>query len=276
MAKGGNEHRMVFDIRGRRKHVVKFVYAILAILMAASLFLVVGPVNIGSLLGTSSSSTNAAKPYEEQAERFERELKKDPENPELLQKLTRAQVYAGNFSIEENSAGEQALTVDAVQHWRRASETWSKYQKATDEPEPSLAQLTSTMFFTLAANGSRTTDEAISNVTAAAEAQRILAEARPSLNSLSTLAFYEYFAQNYAAAEKAGKESLKMTHTKFERENLENKLEEVSKQAHKFGKQVKEAEKEVNKRKKSGEAPENLESGSNAFSEALGGSGLSE
>ena len=46
MAQGNNEHRMVFDIRGRRRHVVKFVYAILAILMAGSLFLVTGAINI--------------------------------------------------------------------------------------------------------------------------------------------------------------------------------------------------------------------------------------
>ena len=44
-----DEHRMVFDIRGKRRHVVKFVYAILAILMGASLFLVTGAVSLGSL-----------------------------------------------------------------------------------------------------------------------------------------------------------------------------------------------------------------------------------
>jgi hypothetical protein len=266
---------MVFDIRGRRRHVVKFVYALLAILMAGSLFLVVGPVNIGSLLGTSGSTSNPAQPYEEQAAKVERKLKKAPEDPELLQQLTHAQVNAGNQSIETNSNGEQALTVAAVQHWQKASESWSKYLKATDEPQANLAQLMSTMLFTLASSASRTTDEALSNVAAAAGAQRIVAEERPTLNSLSTLAFYEYFAQNYKAAEKAGNEAKKMTSTKFERESFENKLEEVNKQARKFGKQVKEAEKELKQRKKSGETPESLESGSNPFGSSLGG-GLTE
>jgi DNA-binding protein YbaB len=275
MAKGGREHRMVFDIRGRRRHVVKVVYALLAILMAGSLFLVVGPVNIGSLLGTSGGSSNPAQPYEEEAAKVERKLKKDPEDPELLQQLTHAQVNAGNQSIETNSSGEQALTVTAVQHWQKASESWSKYLKATDEPEANLAQLMSTMLFTLASSASRTTDEALSNVAAAATAQRIVAEARPSLNSLSTLAFYEDFAQNYKAAEKAGNEAKKLTGSKFERESFENKLEEVSKQARKFGKQVKEAEKELKQRKKSGETPESLESGTNPFGSSLGG-GLTE
>jgi hypothetical protein len=275
MAKGGREHRMVFDIRGRRRHVVKAVYALLAILMAGSLFLVVGPVNIGSLLGTSGGTSNPAQPYEEQAAKVERQLKKNPQDSELLMQLTHAQVNAGNFSVEQTSSGEQALTVDAVQHWQKASESWSKYLKSTKEPEANLAQLMSTTLFTLASSASRSTDEALSNVAAAANAQRIVAEHRPSLNSLSTLAFYEDFAQNYKAAEKAGNEAKKLTNSKFERESLENKLEEVSKQAHKFGKQVKEAEKELKQKKKSGETPESLESGSNPFGSALGG-GLTE
>ena len=78
MASGG-ERRMLFDIRGKRKHVVRVVYAILALLMGASLFLVVGPVNIGSLLGNSNTATETTKIFEERAERLERELRKDPE-----------------------------------------------------------------------------------------------------------------------------------------------------------------------------------------------------
>ena len=52
MASGDGEHRMVFDIRGRRRHVVKVVYAILAVLMGLSLFLVTGAVNIGSIFNS--------------------------------------------------------------------------------------------------------------------------------------------------------------------------------------------------------------------------------
>ena len=57
MAQGGKEHRMVFDIRGRRKHVVKVVYAVLAVLMGASLFLVVGRST-----SANSSTATAAVP----------------------------------------------------------------------------------------------------------------------------------------------------------------------------------------------------------------------
>ena len=78
------ERRMLFDIRGRRKHVVKVVYAILALLMGASLFLVVGPVNIGSLLGTSNEVNRSAEIFDEQAERTEQRLRKDPNNEDIL------------------------------------------------------------------------------------------------------------------------------------------------------------------------------------------------
>ena len=82
---------------------------------------------------------------------------------------------------------------------------------------------------------------------AATEAQEIVAEARPSLNSLSTLAIYQAFAQEYKAAEKSLAEATKFASTKFERESLENKYEEVEKSAKEFGKSL-EAEKAAAKR----------------------------
>ena len=51
MAAKDGERRMLFDIRGRRKHVLRVVYAILALLMGGSLFLVVGPFNLAELIG---------------------------------------------------------------------------------------------------------------------------------------------------------------------------------------------------------------------------------
>ena len=68
---------MVFDIRGRRKHVVRVVYAILALLMGASLFLVVGPFNIGNLIG-GGGTTSGAEILDEQAERTEAKLLREP------------------------------------------------------------------------------------------------------------------------------------------------------------------------------------------------------
>lgn len=235
MASGGNEHRMVFDIRGKRRHVVKVVYAILAILMGASLFLVVGPVNINSLLGGSSGSSSSAKIYEEQAERLERKLAKSPEDPELLLALTRTQLNAGNQLVNQTSAGAE-VTPESLQQYQLASNTWSEYLKVTDEPSAGGAQLMVQPLVSLAeSSGGGSQFEA--NIAAAVEAQEIIAKQRPSLNSLSTLALYTYFTFDYAAAEKARREALKYTHSKVEREGLENQLDEYSKRAKELQKQ---------------------------------------
>ncbi len=238
---------MVFDIRGRRRHVVKFVYAVLALLMGASLFLVVGPVNIGNLLGGGSESSNASAIFVEQAENVERKLRKDPENPELLLSLTKARINAGNASAELNpETGAPQVTEEGQGELQRASEAWSKYLKATDEPSVGGAQAAAPMFFTLA-QLARSGSEAETNLHAAAKAQQIVAEQRPSLGSLSTLAIYRNYSFDYAGAKQAEKEAEKYANTKFERENLGNELSQIEKRAKEFQKQLAEIAKENQK-----------------------------
>jgi hypothetical protein len=229
MAKNDGERRMVFDIRGRRKNVVKVVYAILALLMGLSLFILAGP--IGGIFNSGTSSSDAAQQFEDQAVVIERKLKKDPENPDLLLALTRQRINAGNTLSQVNpETGAPELTTEARQQYEQASNAWSEYLKATDEPASAAAQLTAPMLFGLAET-STTVAEAEANVAAAAAAEKIIAIARPSLNSLSTLAIYTYFTFDYAAADRAGEEAKKFTRSKFERENLENQLEETKKRA---------------------------------------------
>lgn len=230
MAQNDGEHRMLFDIRGRRKNVVKVVYAILAVLMGASLFLVAGPVNIGEIFGDSATS-NAASQFEDRAVKIEQQLKKEPEDPNLLLALTRQRIYAGNARSEANpETGAIQLTAEARQQLEQASSAWSEYLEATDEPSSSGAQLVAPMLFSLAET-STSVGEAEANLKGAANAQRLVAEKRPSLGSLSTLAIYTYFTFDYAAAAKAGSEAGKYANTKFERENLENQLEDSEERA---------------------------------------------
>ncbi|HUB99449.1 MAG TPA: hypothetical protein VMS11_06460 [Solirubrobacterales bacterium] len=244
MAKGEKEHRMLFDIRGKRRNVVKVVYAVLAVLMGLSLFLVTGIGNISSLFDGGSESNNGAVIYEEQAERIERKLVKSPEDPELLQALTRAQLNAGNQLVEATAEGT-VLTQETVQMYRKASETWSEYLKATTDPSASVAQLIAPTFVTLAetAPSAPGFEE---NMDAAAAAAAIVAKQRPSLNSLSTLAIYQYFAFEPEAAAKTRAEAIALTKGKFERENLENQLDEYKKRSGEAEKQLKALE-EANK-----------------------------
>jgi hypothetical protein len=252
MAKKDGERRMVFDTGGRRRGVVKVVYAILAILMGFSLLLVVGPAPLQDLFGISNEVSRAADQFEEQAERVERKLKKSPEDSELLLTLTRARINAGNSLVEGNTeTGEVVYTTEAVQQLQAASEAWSKYLKSTDEPSAAAAQVAAPALFSLAQTA-RTGPEAELDVHAAAKAQQIVAEQRPSLGSLSTLAIYRLYSFDYKGAAQAQKEAEPFANTKFERENLDNELKQISKRAHEFQKQLTEIEKEAKKSREEG------------------------
>ena len=273
MASGGkDQHRMVFDIRGRRKVAVKVVYAILAVLMGLSLFLVVGPLNIGELFNSTSGSAEAAKPFEEQAERLEAKLRKDPEDPQLLQSLARAQVSAGNSTLSLEPSEDDV--VRALQQYQQASSTWSEYLKATDEPSAGTAQLMAPALLALAER-SRSYPEAQRNLEAASEAQRIVAEQRPTLNSFSTLALYTYFTGDFAAAEKAQAEAKKKTQAKFEAEQLDKQMKEVKERAEQIQKERKKAAKAEKAAAKANQGnPESIENPGNALNGAFGGGGL--
>lgn len=242
MASSG-ERRLVFDTRGKRKHVIRVVYAILALLMGASLFLVVGPVNIGAILGNSSSTGSATKVFHEQAERIEHRLAKDPTNEQILLALTRARINAGNSQIETVSETEvPTLTVEAKKDFAGASEAWSRYLKNAKEPSPTAAQLVGATFFRLA-EASVSVAEAAEYIAKGTKAQRIAADQAPSVGSLSTLAIYQFYNGEYAAADKASKQAAAKAPSQAEAKNIEKQLAEYRKGSKAFQKQKKEVAK---------------------------------
>jgi hypothetical protein len=237
------ERRMLFDIRGRRKHVVRVVYAILALLMGASLFLVVGPFSLGSLVG-NGSTTSAAKVLQEQAERTEEKLRREPESETLLLALARQRVSASNSLTEVNSeTGATVLTPEGRQELERGIEAWDSYLKQSSEPKANTALLVSSGYFRLAET-STSLEEAVENLEGAAKTQRLAAAAQPTINSLTTLAIYEYYAGNFAAGDKAVKQAEAKAPSKAEAKEVGKQMVEFRQRGKAFEKQKKEAEKE--------------------------------
>jgi hypothetical protein len=249
MASSG-ERRLVFDTRGKRKHVVRVVYAILALLMGGSLFLVVGPVNIGELFGNSGTTSSAGKLFDEQAERIEGRLVKDPDNEQLLLQLTRARINGGNAQIEVVSETEvPTVSTEARKDFEAGSEAWSRYLKNAKEPSPTAAQLVAGTFFRLAESAT-SLPESEENVAKATKAQKIAAEQSPSLGSLSTLAIYQYFNGEFAAGDKTAKQAAAQSSSKAEAKNIEKQLAQFRERGEKYDKQKKEVakvQKEVGK-----------------------------
>jgi hypothetical protein len=251
MAQKSGERRLLFDTRGKRKHVIRVVYAILALLMGASLFLVIGPVNIGELVGNSSSGGSAAGVLDEQVERVERRVAKEPQNAQLLLTLTRAQISAGNAKVEVVSETEApTITSEARDDYEAAGETWNRYLKqAGDEPSASGAQLVALTLFQVA-ESAISVKEAAEAVAKATKAQKIAAEQIPNINSLSTLAIYQYFNGEYAAGDETTKQAAAEAPTKAEGKSVEKQLAEYRKNSKAFDKQKKELAKvqsQVNK-----------------------------
>jgi hypothetical protein len=238
------ERRMLFDIRGRRKNVVKVVYGILAVMMGASLFLVVGPVNIGELLNTSDEVDRSAEIFDEQIERTEQRLRKDPNNEDILLSLTRARINAGRAQSEvDPTTGEQTVTAKARAEYEKANDAWARYLKVAEgEPNPSLASLVAGTTFLLAQNA-KTYAEAIEYLGGAADAQRLAAQARPSVGAWTTLAAYAYLAGDKAAGAEAGRKAKALARSKSEKKTIDKQLVAFEKQSKEIQKAKKEAEK---------------------------------
>lgn len=262
---------MLFDIRGRRGNVVKVIYAILALLMGLSLILLAGPGIGGIGGGGSASNDEAVSRLEDRTARIEAKLAKDPQNTDLMIALTRNHISTANLLAEPSPTGELLPTVESRGELEKASATWSEYLKATDEPSAGAAQQMSGALFTLAQT-SRSLQEANNNIVAAAEAQKLVADQRPSLGSRSTQALYTLYTFDYAAAEKALIQALDLATTKAQRQSLRSQFGEVTVRAEKLEKEFKEAKKLEKQAGAGGNPQESLQNPLGLG----GGSGLAE
>ena len=137
------------------------------------------------------------------------------------------------------------LTPEGQQELERGIEAWGSYLKQSKEPKANTALLVSSGYFSLAEiAGERALKKSVENVEGAAKTQRVAAEAQPTINSLTTLAIYEYYAGNFAAGDKAVAEAEAKAPSKAEAKEVGKQMAEFRKRGKAFEKQKKEAEKE--------------------------------
>lgn len=184
------------------------------------------------------SAEGAVPSLLQQAEEIEAELAQTPGDEALLESLTRTRISAGNAMVANGVLDSNSEVEEMRQQFGLAGVAWSKYLKVAKKPSPGLAILVGPAFFRLAEISSNS-QEALKNVKVAVAAQKIAAEGRPGKNSWSTLAFYELFAQRYNAADESIEKAITYTKTKYERESIKKKFEEVEKYAKRFGRRLK-------------------------------------
>jgi tetratricopeptide (TPR) repeat protein len=246
---------MLFDLRGRRKRVIQVIYVLLAIIMAASLLVIGLPGGINPFnSGNPVVSQDLADQSIERAEDIEQRLATNPNNKNAQAELIRARVAAGNSLVELGEGGQTIVGADAKTQYDLAAEAWDRYLKMTDgKPDPTVAQLISGTLFSLA-QGS-TVAQFQTNITDAAEAQRLVAESAeaqfkkgegpPPTGSLVTLATYLYYAQDVEAADAARKKALASTKDDAEIEQIQSQLEAAKREGERIGKIIQQAKKQA-------------------------------
>lgn len=252
------ENRMLFDLRGRRKRVIQVIYVILAFIMAASLLVIGLPGGLNPFnSGGGAVSQDAADLSKERAVKLENKIAQQPDAEALRAELIRERILAGNSLVEVNGQ-EQVVGPEATEQYQLAAEEWEKYVKKTGgKPDRGVAQLVAGTLFTLA-QGS-TVAQFEGNMRDAARAQAFVAEdglreyqtqdGPPPTGLFVTLATYEYYAQNFGAAEQARQEALKVAGSDANRKEVNRTLDRIEKDARQVGKQIEQAKKQARKDK---------------------------
>ena len=245
------EHRMLFDLRGRRKRVIQVIYVMLAVIMAASLVVIGLPGGVNPFNdGNSSVNSDAAKTTIQRADNLQKKLKEQPNNTNIAKELIRARFAAGqSLYSTDSSTGQATITDEATTQLEMAAEAWTKYLKiANDNPDPEIAQLMAQVLFTLS-QGS-TVAQFQSNVKDATQAQQIVADSAvaqqkkngvSASNQLATLAIYQLYAQDYEAAAKSRDKALAATDDKAEQNQIKQTFTATEKDAKRIGKLIDQA-----------------------------------
>lgn len=130
---------MLFDLTGRRRGVVRVVYAVLAVLLAGGLL-----VGVGTATGVNpfTEGGGGGGSLEDQAQgridRAQAAVDRDRRNPARLASLIRARVDAANATADPNTG---AYSGAGRAELRRADQLWQRYLALDpDEPEERVAQ----------------------------------------------------------------------------------------------------------------------------------------
>ncbi len=248
------EHRMLFDLRGKRKRVIQVIYVMLAVIMAASLLVIGLPGGVNPFGGSGAVSQDGADLAIERAERIEERIAAEPNNANAQAELIRARVAAGNSLVELDDQGRTQVTGPANAQYDLAAQAWEDYLKTTDnDPDPAVAQLVAGTLFSLAQGSAVAQFQA--NIRDAARAQQFFAdgaaeafaneEGPAPTGALVTLAQYQYYAQQTEAAERTRRRALASTQDDAEREQINTQLNAVRREAERIGGIIRRAERQA-------------------------------
>jgi hypothetical protein len=239
---------MLFDIgSGRKKRVVQVIYGALALLFLVGFvgFGVGSEVGSGGIadIFTGNDGGDAQTQFADDADDIEKDLEDEPRNKSLLVELIGTRYSAGNALLEvDEETGIPQMTEDAEEQYEGVAEAWDRYL-ALKPGKPNTAAATyAVSTFQLLAQNAATENEADANWNAAADAQEILAKARPNVGTFSNLAFYSYAALDFKRGNAAAKRAASLANNDAARKRVTRQLTSYRKQAQAFQAQRETAE----------------------------------
>jgi tetratricopeptide (TPR) repeat protein len=234
---------MLFDLKGKRKNVVKVTYLFLAILFGGGLVLFgVGSNQVqGGLLdaitGDGGGSNTSA--FEDQVTKAEQTVRVRPKDDRAWLALARAEynlaVGGDNF---DRTTGQ--FEEGAVNDLEKAARAWERYLRlAPKRPDAGTATLMVQAYAGLIQFGPGSS--ALDRFQQAAKTQRVVAKARPSPIAYYQLAAIYYAIGKIAPGDRASAQAVKLT-PKDQRNTVTAQLDDARKQGVKTKKQLKKAD----------------------------------
>jgi tetratricopeptide (TPR) repeat protein len=250
---------MLFDLKGRRKRFIQVTYVALAFLFAAGLlgFGIGGGVSGGFLDALTGGGGGGGSDFaKEEVERSQRLVRSNPRNERAWLRLARAE-YSLATSGDGYDRETGQFSEGAADELERATRAWERYLALDPRrPDPGAATLVIQAYaarIQIGKNGSL-----LDSFNRAAEAQEIVAKARPSSIAYFQLAQIHYAIGKLAQGDRAGEEAIRRT-PRDQRNTVRAQLDEGRKEGLKAKREAKKAEEQASraakKARRSGQDP---------------------
>ena len=235
---------MLFDLQGKRKRFIQAIYLTLAILMGGGLiFFGIGGNTSGGLFDAFSDDAGSATDpiYDEQIQEAQASLTENPNDPQALVELARAEFLSAQSAVETNEQGAETVSEETLVGYGEATAVWERYLETKPKnPDESVAGLMVRAYSTLGSTAT-TSDELSDALEGQQETAQIIADSSPSFGSLSQLAFFAYLAGDTKTGEKAGKAALAEATDASARSQLQAQLKQAEAQGQLAQRQIKKA-----------------------------------
>ena len=232
---------MLFELSGKRKQVLRVVYAGLAILFAVSFVgFGIGSDAAGGIfdaIGLGSGDSSSDNPqFEDQIDEAEATLAEDPKNEAALEDLVRVHYQAGNDALAVDETTQSiSMTPEAETEFSESTDAWETYIKVAKKPSEDVAAVVNQAYGVLLQFSEPQGLQSLAED--AVPAAELVAESSPGVGTYATLAQYAYLAGDPKTGDEAAKQASAEAEPS-QRKDLEDQLASVKKSAAELEKEI--------------------------------------